>query len=350
MSKKIFVLDKDLDLSEVKKSNHCYIIAKNGVFFKDNQHNIETCTKIDSIEGLSSLQPYIKWRFPKITKRQFNMVIQFFRKVYTKHKSECMVLIGWDRKKKDIILFAPDSQEVSGASIKYQMTNIPGVALIGSIHSHASMSAFHSGVDIADEMNFDGLHITIGKFSDKTNTFQISSQLTSGKMRETIDHTQIIEDIYINYNVKLEGKGLKDCSNDSIIEAIMNNKCDIKYDGEMCIDEKELDKEDKEIIESWLETVVPPRTYIYGKNWHSGYGYNKQQSFTPIKKDVPAVEHPIGSNDSLLQVQDEIDLATMYGVEELDELLIDDNYDLDIMDNANIFNKGNKNNASKVEM
>lgn len=37
-----------------------------------------------------------------------------------------------------------------------------GYVLFGSIHSHADFEAFHSGVDDADEIDFDGLHITIG--------------------------------------------------------------------------------------------------------------------------------------------------------------------------------------------
>lgn len=34
--------------------------------------------------------------------------------------------------------------------------------LIGSIHSHGSMGAFHSSTDDGDEFDFDGLHITVG--------------------------------------------------------------------------------------------------------------------------------------------------------------------------------------------
>lgn len=46
---------------------------------------------------------------------------------------------------------------------KYQELYKEGFRIIGTIHSHGNMNAFHSGTDDNDEYNFDGLHITIGK-------------------------------------------------------------------------------------------------------------------------------------------------------------------------------------------
>jgi len=329
MSKKIFVLDSNLDIKEIKKSNHCYIIAKNGIFFKDNQNNIETCIKIDSIEGLSSLEPYIKWKFPKISKRQFDMVVSFFKKIHTKYKSECMVLIGWDRKNKKIVIFAPTKQIVTGASIKYDIGDIPkGVAVIGSIHSHSSMSAFHSGVDIADEMNFDGLHITLGKFSDKSNTFQISSQLTAGKMREDIEFTKIIENIDINYNVKLKSFNLKDCSVDKLVDAIRNNQCDIEYETELYFNEKSLSKNDISIIGEWEKTVSSTKFYNYS-GYNAGYKHNQIAQFQNQNKFDPNKSKHNMNNMINQKDQEEIDLALMYGVDDPDDLLIyEDMYEL----------------------
>lgn len=37
-----------------------------------------------------------------------------------------------------------------------------GYSIFGTIHSHCDFSAFHSGTDNADELDFDGLHITVG--------------------------------------------------------------------------------------------------------------------------------------------------------------------------------------------
>lgn len=48
---------------------------------------------------------------------------------------------------------------------EYEKLLNDGYELIGTIHSHCDFAAFHSGVDDADEINFDGLHITIGKLT-----------------------------------------------------------------------------------------------------------------------------------------------------------------------------------------
>lgn len=63
-----------------------------------------------------------------------------------------------------------------------------GYELIGTIHSHCDFAAFHSGVDDADEINFDGLHITVGKL---TKGYDFSARWIHG----TAPCTKTIEEI-----------------------------------------------------------------------------------------------------------------------------------------------------------
>jgi len=253
---KIFIIDEKTDLNEIKKCNHCYIVAKNGIFFKDVQDRIESCTEIETINCLKNIKPYIKWGFPKISKDQIKLIVAFFKNVYTQLATECMVLIGWNDKEEKIVIVPPTTQKVTSASIKYTMDKIPGVRIIGSVHSHASMSAFHSGVDIKDEMNFDGLHITLGSFNKNNDNFEISCQLTSGDNREDIAYNEVIEGINELYDVALSMKKLSSCDNAHILQEISKHRYEIKKNVVLSIDSIELLKEEEKIIEDWNSSIV----------------------------------------------------------------------------------------------
>jgi hypothetical protein len=56
-----------------------------------------------------------------------------------------------------------------------------GFVVFGSIHSHNTMGAFHSGTDNSDEFKFDGLHITIGKL-DATSPEYACRWILGGKV------------------------------------------------------------------------------------------------------------------------------------------------------------------------
>lgn len=85
----------------------------------------------------------------------------------------------------------PPTQTATGASAKYEEApKKEGWQVVGTIHSHGSMSAFHSGVDDADEKNFDGVHITIGR-CDSVPEYSCSL-VVQGK-REIVDPSVLID-------------------------------------------------------------------------------------------------------------------------------------------------------------
>jgi hypothetical protein len=66
-------------------------------------------------------------------------------------------------------------QSASAAHASYEgAEKRAGWQCAGTIHSHASMSAFHSGTDDKDEESFDGVHITIGRIPDLNPEFSCS--------------------------------------------------------------------------------------------------------------------------------------------------------------------------------
>lgn len=264
MSNKIFMMDENVNVNDIKQEDQCYIIAKNGIFFKDNQEYMESCIEIKTIAGLQAIKPYIKWRYPKISSEQFKMVYCFFQNVYDELKSECMVLIGWNKSENKIEIISPHIQKVSHASISYKCDILTGVTIIGSIHSHANMSAFHSGVDVHDEINFDGLHITLGKFAKNDKSFEISSQITSGTNREDIHFNDIIEGISVKYAAKLSMSNLSSMNNKALIENIMADNCDIEYTCETAVDNITLTKDQEIVIEKWFDSIDNnrPNTFV----------------------------------------------------------------------------------------
>lgn len=120
--------------------------------------------------------------------------MKYFRDIYDIHKAEAVVLLMLNKITKEWRVLHVLQISASGASVSYlhptsnndeykfreamkdkdareaheavieeyhQLLN-DGFTVFGTIHSHCNFSAFHSGVDDADETNFTGLHITIG--------------------------------------------------------------------------------------------------------------------------------------------------------------------------------------------
>gem|GEM_PF-7129334 len=75
-------------------------------------------------------------------------------------------------------------QSVRGLRVSYDLSTLPpapeGFELFGTIHSHAGISAFHSGTDDRDEIHFDGLHITVGNLDKPSRSYACRWMLPDG--------------------------------------------------------------------------------------------------------------------------------------------------------------------------
>jgi len=73
---------------------------------------------------------------------------------------------------------------VRGLRVSYDLSTLPpapeGFELFGTIHSHAGISAFHSGTDDRDEIHFDGLHITVGNLDKPSRSYACRWMLPDG--------------------------------------------------------------------------------------------------------------------------------------------------------------------------
>lgn len=193
---KIFILNEECDIGEIKQENEAFIIAKNGIFRKVRTHLFNSIVEVNRLPGLKVIKPFGQMNMPKLTKHQISQVISFFHDVNARLHSECMVLIYYNPEIRQVELRAPERQFVTGGSIKYHMypPSQDGFLLCGSIHSHSSMGAFHSGTDIRDEIDFDGLHITFGSFDSDDFKFSVSSELALYDGRVTYSHNNWFDD------------------------------------------------------------------------------------------------------------------------------------------------------------
>jgi len=173
-----------------------YVIAKGGIYLHKDTGLINALVKIDGISPLEEIKVHAKFKLPHLPSELIVQALLFFRSVYQKHRAEAMVLLYFSESKQQFSIDAP-SQEVSHSGIKY----IPNtdyikdnVKLVGTIHSHADFSAFHSGTDVHDEKDFDGIHITIGNV-DKPY-FSISSTTAVNSNRFVQESEELIDGLY----------------------------------------------------------------------------------------------------------------------------------------------------------
>lgn len=104
------------------------------------------------------------WIAPIIPKEIFAQIVHFFTRIYDKYKAEAEVILLMDLETKEWEIFVP-FQKVSGGSVEsvFEPKDIPeGKLIVGSMHSHCDFSAFHSGTDMNDASQMDGVHFTIG--------------------------------------------------------------------------------------------------------------------------------------------------------------------------------------------
>jgi hypothetical protein len=122
-------------------------------------------------DHLAKMGDYKKGMFTfegtKVSPQIMAKAVDFFKKVNKKYGTEAEVIILWEPKKKEYDLFIP-YQACTGVSVNsiYDPADIPlGWMVVGTMHSHCDMGAFHSGTDEADAKTFNGLHITVGTLS-----------------------------------------------------------------------------------------------------------------------------------------------------------------------------------------
>lgn len=189
---------------------HHYIVATNGFFLHKINPLMDVVMKVQQIPNLLEEQEKAEFNFPKIKIHELYQCIAFFYATYKRFNAESIVLIYWHPK--NGYLFHAPEQDVCYESIIYTRNDVfDRYRLVGSIHCHGCLIAYHSKEhefsDHEDEIDFDGLHITIGNIN--SNVISIScSVMVNGKrfMLNPLDYLEGIEHFEIKKNIPQSDK------------------------------------------------------------------------------------------------------------------------------------------------
>ena len=192
----ITIAEKDKD---PKTYPDGYIIAGDGFYEKTTNGWISHMTKVDTIPDLPEMKDstFLVLKMPKIP---FGIILDawdFFRAVSTKYKGEAIVLLTYDEKTYGLV--AP-KQEVSGASLSYKTEDCKNV--VGTIHSHNTMSAFHSGTDDKDEEKMDGIHLTLGNVMESFPSISCSATKNGERFMFRVDSLFKMDDVTRTLNME----------------------------------------------------------------------------------------------------------------------------------------------------
>lgn len=198
----IIVLNGEQELPE---SGSYYVIADNGIFFHKEDGILSIDFKVESITDLDHYdQSEVKLKFPKIPAQRINEIKLFFATVVEKYKAESCVNLFYSAKEKNWA-FKISEQDVSHGGVAYDKSaktiELPlGYVPVGSIHSHCDFEAFHSGVDVSDEKNWDGLHVTFGH-NDREQFTITACVVNNNGVRIKIDPLDVMDGIRLATNV-----------------------------------------------------------------------------------------------------------------------------------------------------
>lgn len=144
------------DGKDIQDFEDGYILAGDGVYFKNTTEWVSQLTRVDEITELPKLEheEYVELKIDKIPFSMFLDAWEFFRNVHDKFNSEAIVLICYGES--GYYLSVP-KQKVAPSTLEYDTDGLMNI--IGTIHSHNKMSAFHSSGDDMDEERFDGIAI-----------------------------------------------------------------------------------------------------------------------------------------------------------------------------------------------
>lgn len=159
------------------EDDHYYILAKNGSFLHKKNPLMKTILRVQEIPFLERQEEVTDFKYPSFSQEQTFQILSFFFWAYRKFHGESIVTIHY-KPRQGYLLHAPP-QEVCRETIHYSIQDrFPGYLLVGSIHSHGKFMACHSDghkfSDKQDEINFDGMHITVGNINAHTFTISCS--------------------------------------------------------------------------------------------------------------------------------------------------------------------------------
>lgn len=182
-------IDPGFSPEEIPESIAYVLDGAGWKLFKRNGVSIALIS-VQNVSGVSVLPPHITFTAAKLPLDLIRQVTAWFRAVYVKHRSEAVGYLYYRPNTGEWDFIVP-TQTVGSAHASYEgAPKRAGWQCAGTIHSHGSMSAFHSGTDDADEVFFDGVHITVGKLDSVP---EYSCSLMVQGVRERMEPHELVD-------------------------------------------------------------------------------------------------------------------------------------------------------------
>ncbi|MFQ5668117.1 MAG: hypothetical protein ACE5I7_17015 [Candidatus Binatia bacterium] len=162
-----------------------YVVAENGIFqVRDTPIYRAVTGATGPIPGLLPESEQLFLKCPRLPRREVEEVLAFFAEVYHRHGGEAVVLLFYRSATREFRIAVPvqvlpgqlrDGRWRARHAVEYGAVPRPaGFVRFGTIHSHADLPAYASGVDCADEHYEDGLHIVFGDFDSPELSVAVS--------------------------------------------------------------------------------------------------------------------------------------------------------------------------------
>jgi hypothetical protein len=185
---------------ELPKDGTYFVVAGNGCFLHKDTGIVSCFVLVDKISILQEIKSdtWVQCKLPPIPPCFTYRVKKFFAQVVEEFRTEANVIVYFNKQTNEYRVF-PSEQNVSHGGVNYKrqgvtaMENMDGFLRVGTIHSHCDFGAFHSGVDVGDESDFDGLHITFGH--NNVDEFDISASFVSNNKRLKVDPMTVLSGI-----------------------------------------------------------------------------------------------------------------------------------------------------------
>lgn len=180
--------------SELPETGNYYVLTSTGLHINKDTTIVKALTPVDNIPVLANFSSAAKLKLPKLPPIIFARAWKFFRTVWEEHKSECEVMLLWNEAERLYDLWCPE-QEVSMSSVDYEMSGALAATPdkwknVGTIHSHCDFGAYHSGTDVHDEIDADGIHVTLGHVDQ--GDCSVASSIKIGTQRWSVPPENVI--------------------------------------------------------------------------------------------------------------------------------------------------------------
>lgn len=177
-----------------------FVLAGNGCWMHKDTGLVSCFVPVEQISFLDEIdaRAWVHCRLPKIPHALVYRVRHFFARVVAMQRTEANVVLYYNKQTNQYKVL-PTDQSVSLAGVEYkrkgvtEMEGMEGYLRVGTIHSHCDFDAFHSGTDIGDERDFDGLHVTFGH-NDREN-ITISASVVVNEHRMRVDPLSVLAGI-----------------------------------------------------------------------------------------------------------------------------------------------------------